>query len=109
MKLNSLILGLLFFATAISLLLCWLPIFSAETNDFLYQKLFYILMGLSLMVEATMFSGKTVKILLILSGIGTIAGVIFSQQNETFLSIKNISLLLGFVITVFHINDIKRD
>ena len=109
MKLNSLILGLLFFATAISLLLCWLPIFPAETNDFLYQKLFYILMGLSLMVEATMFSGKTVKILLVLSGIGTIAGVIFSQQNETFLSIKNISLLLGFVITVFYINDIKRD
>jgi hypothetical protein len=35
MKLNSLILGLLFFATAISLLLCWLPIFSAETNDFI--------------------------------------------------------------------------
>jgi hypothetical protein len=65
-------------------------------------------MGLSLMVEATMFSGKTVKILLILSGIGTIAGVIFSQQNETFLSIKNISLLLGFVITIFHVNDIKE-
>jgi predicted MFS family arabinose efflux permease len=37
-------------------------------------------MGLSLMVEATMFSGKTVKILLILSGIGTIVSNIFTTK-----------------------------
>lgn len=103
MRMNNIkiISGVLSLATIICLVLGWFQLFSPEMNDFLYQKLFYILVGLTFFVQASLLLNRKLVIPMYVAGVFCIAGIFFPADSQLS-GIKTIGLLTGVIISLFN-------
>lgn len=78
----------------------WFNLFSPEINHFIYQKLFYILIGISFILMAPALIKPKFKIPLYVAAGLCIAGVLI-PETYSFSGIKSIGLFCGVIISLF--------
>lgn len=99
MKNNAQIQGILSVAALLCLVVGWFNLFSPEINDFLYQKLFYILIGISFYVQAPLLSQQKFVLPMKIAAAFCVFGALLpSSLGLDFL--KTAGLLAGVVISL---------
>jgi hypothetical protein len=100
--------GVLSILALICLAVGWFNLFSPEITDLLYQRFFYILIGLSFVFQARSFlDQKFVYLMYIAAGLCIIGALLpFDSQ---FARIKTIGLFTGVIVSVFNRQRVRRD
>lgn len=88
-------------AALICLLAGWFNFFSPEVNDFLYQKLFYILIGASFALMAPLITNKSFIYPMYIAAALCIIGAFIPVENR-FSAVKTIGLFAGVLISLFN-------
>ncbi len=93
--------GVLSILALICLAVGWFNVFSPEITDLLYQRFFYILIGLSFIFQAQSFvNQKFVYLMYIAAGLCIIGSLLpFDSQ---YARIKTIGLFTGVIVSIFN-------
>lgn len=90
--------GILSIGALICLAVGWLKLFSPEINDLLYNKVFYILIGLSFFFMAQTYPNQTHKYISYAAAALCVIGP-FLPGEMSFL--KTVGLFAGVILTFF--------
>ncbi len=93
--------GLLSIGALICLLAGWFNFFSPEINDFLYQRMFYALIGLSFFFQAPTLANRNYLYPMYIAAALCIIGA-FLPFDSRFAVIKTIGLFGGVLISLFN-------
>ncbi len=108
MKNSTIIQGVLSVLALICLAVGWFNLFSPEITDLLYQRVFYILIGLSFIFQAqTFLNQKFVYLMYIAAGLCIIGA--FLPFDSPFARIKTIGLFTGVIVSIFNRQRVPRD
>ncbi|MGX9985298.1 hypothetical protein [Soonwooa purpurea] len=88
------------FAALACLLVGWIQPFSPEINNFIYNKLFYILVGASFALQAPTLANQRFKIPMYIAAGLCIVGV-FLPTETRLAGIKTIGLVAGVIMSLF--------
>lgn len=108
MKNSQTIQGVLSVLALICLAVGWINIFSPEITDLLYNRFFYILIGLSFVFQAQSFLNKKFVYLMYVAAGLCIVGS-FLQIDSPLVKIKTVGLFAGVIISVFNRQRIQRN
>lgn len=108
MKNSNTIQGVLSILALICLAVGWFNIFPQEITDLLYQRFFYILIGLSFVFQAQSFLNKKFVYLMYIAAGLCIIGA-FLPFDSQFARIKTIGLFTGVIVSIFNRQRISRD
>ena len=90
---------------SVSALVCllagFLNLFTPEINDFLYQKLFYILIGISFALMAPVLTNRNFIYPMYLAALLCVIGVFIPAEHQ-FSALKTIGLFAGVIISIFN-------
>ena len=100
--------GILSIAALICLTVGWFDLFSPEINDFLYRKLFYILIGISFFLLAPFLTNKKFIFPMYIAALLCVIGAFIPQENR-YSAIKTIGLFAGIIISLFNRPRIPRN
>lgn len=93
--------GVLSILALICLAVGWFNLFSPEITDLLYQRFFYILIGLSFIFQAQSFvNQKFVYLMYIAAGLCIVGS--FLPFDSQFARIKTIGLFTGVIVSIFN-------
>ena len=92
--------GILSISALICIVVGYFKLLSPEMNEFLYQRLFYILIGASFFVQAPTLTNKNFIYPMYLAAALCIVGA-FMKQDSQLMYIKTIGLFAGVIISVF--------
>lgn len=101
MKNMQTIQGIISIAAIICLVAGMFNLFSPEINDFLYRKLFYILIGVSFILMAPFMSNRNLIYPMYAAGILSIVGSLLPAESK-FAAIKTIGLFAGVIMSFFN-------
>lgn len=101
MKNMQTIQGIISIAAIICLVAGMFNLFSPEINDFLYRKLFYILIGVSFILMAPFMSNRNLIYPMYAAGILSIVGSLLPPESK-FAAIKTIGLFAGVIMSFFN-------
>ena len=93
--------GILSIAALICLAVGWFNLFSPEINDFLYNQLFYLLIGASFFLLAPFLNNRKFIYPMYISAALCVIGAFIPQENQ-FSAIKTIGLIAGVIISLFN-------
>lgn len=92
--------GILSIAALICLVIGFFKLFSPEVNEFLYDKLFYILIGASFILQAPTLTNKNFLYPMYAAAALCILGA-FIPQDSQFHMLKTIGLFAGVILSIF--------
>ena len=99
MKNSATLQGIVSIAALACLLIGWFNMFSPEINDFLYQKLFYALIGVSFLLQApTLANPKYIYPMYGAAALCAIGAILPVNLGLTY--IKTIGLFAGVIISL---------
>lgn len=99
MKNNATLQGIVSIAALACLLIGWFNMFSPEMNDFLYQKMFYALIGVSFLLQApSLANPKYIYPMYAAAALCIIGAVLPDSLGLSFL--KTIGLFGGVIISL---------
>lgn len=101
MKNMQMIQGIISIAAIICLVAGMFNLFSPEINDFLYRKLFYILIGASFMLMAPFMTNRNLIYPMYGAGIMCIVGALLPADLQI-AKIKTIGLFAGVIMSFFN-------
>lgn len=107
MKNKQTLQAILSLVALVCLLAGWFNFFSPEINEFLYQKIFFILIGISFILMAPTLSNRNFIYPMYLSAALCIIGALIPTDSR-FDAVKTIGLLAGVVISIFNRPRIPR-
>lgn len=82
------------------LVIGWFNLLSPEINDFISNKLFYILVGVSFMLQAFTMSNQMFKMLMfVAAGLSIVGSFLPVESNLAYM--KTIGLIGGVIISLF--------
>lgn len=88
---------------SVTVLLClvvgWTKPFSAELNDFIYHKLFYLLIGVSFIVQSKLMTKKNLQYMMYGAAALCIIGAYLPVDSQ-YSFIKTIGLFAGVILSV---------
>lgn len=90
--------GVISILAIICLVAGWFNIFSTEVNEFLSRRLFYILIGISFILQAPLLTNSKFVYPLYAAAAMCIVGA-FLPLDSKFTGIKTIGLLAGVIIS----------
>ena len=93
--------GILSIAALLCLIVGFFNLFSPEINDFLYQRVFYILIGASFIFQAPTLTNKNFLYPMYAAAALCIIGA-FLPLDSSFSSIKTIGLFAGVLLSIFN-------
>jgi len=99
--------GIISVLALLCLIVGWFNIFSPEINDILSRKLFYLLIGLSFLLQAPFLANQKLKIPMYIAAGVCIVGSFLPVDSE--LSFVKTIGLLGGVIISFSSRNIGRN
>lgn len=88
------------FAAIACLVIGWIQPFSPEINSIIYNKLFYILVGASFILQAPTLGNPKFKIPMYIAAGLCIVGV-FLPLDSRFAAIRTIGLITGVIMSLF--------
>ncbi len=100
MKNMQTIQGIISIAAIICLVAGMFNLFTPEINDFLYRKLFYILIGVSFILMAPFMTNKNLAYPMYAAGALSIVGALLPADSQ-FANIKTIGLFAGVIMSFF--------
>ncbi|KEY18227.1 hypothetical protein [Kaistella antarctica] len=92
--------GILSIGALLCILVGFFNLLSPEINEFLYQKLFYFLIGASFLVQAPTLSNKNFIYPMYAAAALCIIGA-FMRPDSQLVMIKTIGLFAGVLISIF--------
>ncbi len=98
---NTKIQGIISIAALACLVIGWFNLLSPELNEFLYQKLFYILIGVSFIFQAPTLSNKKFLYPMYIAAGLCIIGAFLPAESK-FSGIKTIGLFAGVILSIFN-------
>lgn len=98
---NTKIQGIISIAALACLLVGWFNLLSPELNEFLYQKLFYILIGVSFIFQAPTLTNKNFLYPMYVAAGLCIIGA-FLPAGSQYAAIKTIGLFAGVILSIFN-------
>ena len=93
--------GILSIAALLCLVVGFFNLFTPEINDLLYNKLFYILIGVSFFFQAPTLANKNLLYPMYAAAALCIIGA-FLPKDSQFAMIKTIGLFAGVILSVFN-------
>ena len=108
MRNNQTIQGVLSIAALICLAVGFFKLFSPEINNLLYNKLFYILIGVSFFFQAPTLANKNLLLPMYAAASLCIIGAFIPQENK-FAMIKTIGLFAGVILSIFNRPKMARE
>ena len=97
---NQTIQGVLSIAALVCLAVGFFNLFSPEINDLLYNKLFYILIGVSFFFQAPTLTNRNLLYPMYAAAALCVIGA-FLPADSQFAMIKTIGLFAGVIISIF--------
>jgi len=108
MKNSNTIQGVLSILALICLAVGWFNILPPPITELLYQRFFYILIGLSFIFQAQSFlNQKFVYLMYIAAGLCIVGA--FLPFDSQFARIKTIGLFTGVIVSIFNRQRVSRD
>lgn len=99
--------GILSILAIICIAVGWFNLFSEDINSFLSRRLFYILIGLSFILQApTLVNNKFTYPMYVAAALCIIGG--FLPLDSSFVSIKTLGLLVGVVISFMNRSQMRQ-
>ncbi|MCZ2083809.1 MULTISPECIES: hypothetical protein [unclassified Kaistella] len=92
--------GILSIGALVCILIGFFNLLSPEINEFLYQKLFYILIGASFFVQAPTLSNKNFLYPMYAAAALCVIGA-FIPVDSQFSAVKTIGLFAGVLMSIF--------
>lgn len=92
--------GILSIGALVCILIGFFNLLSPEINEFLYQKLFYILIGASFFVQAPTLTNKNFLYPMYASAALCVIGA-FIPVDSQFSAVKTIGLFAGVLMSIF--------
>ncbi|WP_027375976.1 hypothetical protein [Kaistella palustris] len=92
--------GILSIAALLCLVVGFFNLFSPEINDLLYNKLFYLLIGVSFFFQAPTLTNKNFLYPMYVAAALCIIGA-FLPKDSQFAMIKTIGLFAGVILSIF--------
>ena len=92
--------GILSIGALVCILIGFFNLLSPEINEFLYQKLFYILIGASFFVQAPTLSNKNFLYPMYAAAALCVVGA-FIPVDSQFSAVKTIGLFAGVLMSIF--------
>jgi hypothetical protein len=100
--------GILSIAALVCIVVGFFNLFSEEVNSFLYNRLFYILIGASFFFQAPTLTNKNlVYPMYIAAGLCVIGA--FMEQDSQLSIVKTIGLFGGVLMSIFSRPKLRRD
>ena len=93
--------GILSIAALLCLIVGFFNLFSPEINDFLYHRVFYVLIGASFFFQAPTLTNKNFLYPMYAAAALCIIGA-FLPLDSSFTSIKTIGLFAGVILSIFN-------
>ena len=93
--------GILSIAALLCLIVGFFNLFSPEINDFLYHRVFYVLIGASFFFQAPTLTNKNFLYPMYAAAALCIIGA-FLPLDSSFSSIKTIGLFAGVLLSIFN-------
>ena len=93
--------GILSIAALLCLIVGFFNLFSPEINDFLYHRIFYVLIGASFIFQAPTLTNKNFLYPMYAAAALCIIGA-FLPLDSSFTSIKTIGLFAGVLLSIFN-------
>lgn len=93
--------GILSIAALLCLVVGFFNLFSPEINDFLYHRVFYVLIGASFFFQAPTLTNKNFLYPMYAAAALCIIGA-FLPPDSKFISIKTIGLFAGVIFSIFN-------
>lgn len=87
-------------AAIVCLVIGWMQPFSPVINDFIYNKLFYILVGVSFILQAPTLANQKFKIPMYIAAGLCVVGA-FLPTETRLAGIKTIGLVAGVIMSLF--------
>lgn len=100
--------GILSIAALICIVVGFFNLFSPEINQFLYDKLFYILIGASFFLQAPTLTNKNFVYPMYAAAALCIVGA-FMRPDSQLVMIKTIGLFAGVLLSIFSRPRVKRE
>lgn len=97
---NAALQGIVSVAALICLVIGFFNLLTPELNELLYHKLFYILIGLSFILQAPTLSNKNFLYPMYIAAALCIIGA-FLPKDSQFAAIKTMGLLGGVIMSIF--------
>ncbi len=108
MKNNTQLQGIISIAALACLLVGLFEMFSPEINNLLYQKLFYVLIGISFFLQApTLSNPKFIYPMYLAAALCVVGALLPENLGLTFL--KTAGLLGGVIISLFGRSRVQKD
>lgn len=98
---NTKIQGIISIAALVCLVIGWFNLLSPEVNQFLYHKLFYILIGVSFIFQAPTLTNKNFLYPMYVAAGLCIIGA-FLPADSQYAGIKTIGLFAGVILSIFN-------
>lgn len=92
--------GILSIAALVCLVIGFFKLFSPEINEFLYNRLFYILIGASFILQAPTLTNRNFLYPMYLAAALCIVGA-FMRPDSQLNMIKTIGLFAGVILSIF--------
>ena len=92
--------GILSIAALVCLVIGFFKLFSPEVNEFLYNRLFYILIGASFILQAPTLTNRNFLYPMYLAAALCIVGA-FMRPDSQLNMIKTIGLFAGVILSIF--------
>lgn len=93
--------GILSIAALLCLVVGFFNLFSPEINDFLYHRVFYVLIGASFFFQAPTLTNKNFLYPMYAAAALCIIGA-FLPPDSKFIFIKTIGLFAGVILSIFN-------
>ena len=99
--------GILSIAALLCLVVGFFKLFTPEIYNFLYNKLFYILIGASFFFQAPTLANKNLLFPMYAAATLCVIGAFIPQENK-FAIIKTIGLFAGVILSIFNRPRVSR-
>ena len=99
--------GILSIGAILCLVVGFFNLFSPEINDLLYNKLFYILIGVSFFFQAPTLGNKNLLYLMYAAAALCVIGAFLPKESQ-FGMIKTIGLFAGVILSIFNRPKVSR-
>lgn len=93
--------GILSIAALICLVIGFFNLFTPEVNSFLFDRLFYILIGLSFILQAPTLTNKNFIYPMYAAAALCIIGAFMKQDSQLHM-LKTIGLFAGVILSIFN-------
>lgn len=100
--------GILSIAALICIVVGFFNLFSPAINSFLYDKLFYLLIGASFLLQASTLANKNMVYPMYIAAALCIVGA-FMRPDTQLSAIKTIGLIAGVLISIFNRPKLTRN